>query len=129
MIYGIGTDIVQIKRMADALERSPRFAQKILGTEEFLEFAHRQSLSGLRGLQYLSNRFAAKEAFSKALRLGMRPPIEWHTLQILNDAQGAPEIVLGGALAAYMQQQQLKASVSLSDESDYAVAFVVIEKI
>lgn len=128
MIYGIGTDIVQIKRIEETLVRTPRFAEKILGADELIEYQQRQnSISALRGLQYLSNRFAAKEAFGKAMRIGMRAPISWHTLQIMNDSNGAPMIVTSGDLALHMQQNQLQVNVSISDESDYAIAFVVIE--
>lgn len=129
MIYGIGTDIVQTKRIAETLARAgERFAGKILGTEELKEYQQRRDHVESRGLHYLCNRFAAKEAFSKALGLGMREPVTWHALQILNNPNGAPQIVTSGALAEYMNSNQLTVKVSLSDEVDYSLAFVVVEK-
>ena len=130
MIIGIGTDIVQISRIAATLTRTEdRFAQKILGADELREYQQRQQNNSIRGLHYLCNRFAAKEAFSKALGSGMRAPMAWHSIQILNDEQGAPKVVTSGALAEYMRDKKLKPNVSLSDEEDYSVAFVLIEQI
>lgn len=129
MIYGIGTDIVQTNRIEATLARAgERFAKKVLGVDELKEYQQRRAHVELRGLHYLCNRFAAKEAFSKALGLGMREPISWHALQILNDEHGRPYIVTSGALAEYMKSNQLTAQVSLSDEVDYSLAFVVVEK-
>ncbi|PRC92612.1 holo-ACP synthase [Solimicrobium silvestre] len=129
MVYGIGTDIVQISRIVATLARTgERFAEKILGAEEFLEYQQRHANVGVHGLHYLCNRYAAKEAFSKALGLGMRAPLSWHTIQILNDSNGAPYIVTSGDLAEHMQSMQLTAKISLSDEVDYSLAFVLIEK-
>ncbi|MCD6025666.1 MAG: holo-ACP synthase [Solimicrobium sp.] len=129
MIYGIGTDIVQTNRIATTLARiGERFAEKILGAEELKEYQHRRINIEARGLHYLCNRFAAKEAFSKALGIGMREPMSWHSIQILNDHNGLPGIMTNGALAAYMHSKQLTAKVSLSDETDYSLAFVLIEK-
>lgn len=130
MIIGIGTDIVKISRIAATLARTDdRFAQKILGADELREFQQRQQNNSTRGLHYVCNRFAAKEAFSKALGIGMRAPMAWHNIQILNDEQGAPKIVTSGALAEYMRAKKLKSNVSLSDEEDYSVAFVLIEQV
>ena len=128
MIFGIGTDIVQIERIAAILTRTEdRFAEKILGPDELVEFAQRREKGAERAVHYLCNRFAAKEAFSKALGLGMRAPMTWHDIQILNDEQGAPRVVTTGELGSYMVTKKLVSRVSLSDEKDYSVAFVVIE--
>ena len=75
-----------------------------------------------------AKRFAAKEAFSKALGTGFRPPMSWHGLQVMNDEQGKPVAVAGGELRDYLEAHQLQAHISLSDEADYAVAFVILEK-
>jgi len=129
VIYGIGTDIVQTKRIAETLARAgERFAEKILGAEEHKEYQQRRAHVELRGLHYLCNRFAAKEAFSKALGLGMRELVSWHALQVVNDLNGAPQIVTNGALAEFMKNNQLTVKVSLSDEVDYSLAFVIVEK-
>lgn len=125
-IYGIGTDIVQISRVAAALERNERFAEKILGPEELIKFHARRAKNDVRGLRFLATRFSAKEAFSKAIGLGMRMPMTWRAAQMLNDPSGKPVIVCSGALKQFMDQNQLTAQVTISDEADYGVAFVIV---
>ncbi|MFZ6641546.1 holo-ACP synthase [Undibacterium sp. TC4M20W] len=128
MIYGIGTDIVQISRMQEAIARNgERFAEKILGPEELVFYRERKTLVEARGLRYLATRFAAKEAFSKAVGMGMRDPMNWHAMQTLNNGQGQPQVQVNGNMLAWMQERNLKASISVSDETDYAIAFVIIE--
>ena len=129
MIYGIGTDILQISRVQAALARhGERFAEKILGPEELAKYRFRNAKVEARGLRFLATRFAAKEAFSKALGLGMRMPMTWRAMQVLNDASGKPVPVTSGKLAEYMAEHGLTAQVTLTDEADYAVAFVIVEK-
>jgi holo-[acyl-carrier protein] synthase len=129
MIFGIGTDIVRMERIESALARhGERFMEKILGTEEQSVYRHRKVLSPARGLRFLATRFAAKEAFSKALGSGMRVPMCWHAVQILNDASGRPIPVIAGDLQNFMLENTLHAQVSITDELDYAVAFVILEK-
>lgn len=129
MIYGIGTDIIQISRIEAALERNgDRFAEKILGPEELDKYHRRKSKVEARGIRFLATRFAAKEAFSKAIGLGMRMPMTWRTMQILNAVSGKPVAVTSGALKEFMEQNGLIAQVSITDEADYAVAFVIVEK-
>ncbi len=126
MMYGIGTDIVQIARIAQALARNARFAEKILGPEELVIFHARRSANAVRGVRYLATRFSAKEAFSKAIGLGLRAPMNWRSAQLLNAASGKPELCYSGALAQFMQANRLQAQVSISDEAEYGVAFVVV---
>jgi holo-[acyl-carrier protein] synthase len=127
VIYGIGTDIVQISRVEAALARSgERFAEKILGPQELEKYRARKARSEVRGLRFLATRFSAKEAFSKAIGLGMRMPMTWRSAQMLNDPSGKPVIVCSGALDEFMRQNRLTAQVSISDEADYGVAFVVV---
>jgi holo-[acyl-carrier protein] synthase len=129
MIYGIGTDIVQISRVEAALRRSgPRFAEKILGPEELAKYHARTAKHAVRGLRFLATRFSAKEAFSKAIGLGMRMPMTWRSAQMLNAPGGKPMIVCSGALEEFMRANGLSAQVSISDEADYAVAFVIVTK-
>jgi holo-[acyl-carrier protein] synthase len=129
MIYGIGTDIVQIARLQAALARSgERFAAKILGPDELEIFRARRAAVEARGLRYLATRFAAKEAFSKAIGLGLRMPMTWHSAQILNAPGGQPMLVASGALLDFMQLHGLRTQLSVSDEADYAVAFVIVEQ-
>jgi holo-[acyl-carrier protein] synthase len=126
MIYGIGTDIVQISRVEAALARNERFAEKILGPEELEKFHARRAKNAARGLRFLATRFSAKEAFSKALGLGMRMPMTWRSAQVLNAASGKPAIVCSGALEQFMRDNRLSAQVTISDEADYGVAFVIV---
>ena len=129
MIYGIGTDIVQISRVEAALARSgPRFAEKILGPQELEKYHARRARSEVRGLRFLATRFSAKEAFSKAIGMGMRMPMTWRSAQMLNDPSGKPTIVCSGALLEFMQQNKLSAQVTISDEADYGVAFVIVTR-
>lgn len=129
MIYGIGTDIIQISRIEAALARNgDRFAEKILGPEEFDKYRRRKAKVEARGIRFLATRFAAKEAFSKAIGLGMRMPMTWRAMQTLNAASGKPVAVASGALKEFMEQNGLTAQVSITDETDYAVAFVIVEK-
>ncbi len=129
MIYGIGTDIVQISRVEAALARNgERFAEKILGPQELEKYHARRARSEVRGLRFLATRFSAKEAFSKAIGLGMRMPMTWRSAQMLNDPSGKTLIVCSGALAEFMQQNQLSAQVTISDEADYGVAFVIVTR-
>jgi len=127
MIYGIGTDIVQISRVEAALARNgERFAEKILGPEELVKYRARKARSEVRGMRFLATRFSAKEAFSKAIGLGMRMPMTWRSAQMLNAPSGKPVIVCSGALEEFMRQNKLSAQVSISDEADYGVAFVIV---
>jgi len=127
MIYGIGTDIVQIGRIEAALARSgERFAEKILGPEELVTFRARRERNAIRGMRYLATRFAAKEAFSKAVGLGLRMPMTWRSAQMLNAPSGKPQMACSGALDEFMRQNRLSAQVTISDEADYGVAFVIV---
>ncbi len=129
MIYGIGTDIIRIDRVAAALARNgERFAEKILGPEELEKFRRRSAKVEARGIRFLATRFAAKEAFSKAIGLGMRMPMTWRALQTLNAPSGKPIAVAAGALREFMESNGLSAQISITDEADYAVAFVIVEK-
>ena len=129
MIYGIGTDICDIRRIAAALERrGERFAQRVLGPHEIEVFHVRHAKFQSRGQSYLATRFAAKEAFSKAVGLGMRLPMNWRDCEVINAPSGQPQISLHGALAEWFDSRGLVAHVSVSDESDIATAFVIVER-
>ena len=129
MIYGIGTDICDITRIAAALERrGERFAQKVLGPHEIEVFRTRRAKVEARGVAYLATRFSAKEAFSKAIGLGLRIPMTWRDCEVVKAASGKPQIRLHGALKDWFEQRGLAAHVSVSDESSYACAFVVVEQ-
>lgn len=130
MIFGIGTDLCDIRRIEATLaRRGDRFAEKVLGTRELAVFRARRERTEARGLRYLATRFSAKEAFSKAVGLGIRMPMTWRACEIVNAASGKPEIALNGALAAWFAERRLVAHVTVTDESDYAAAFVVVESL
>jgi len=130
MIYGIGTDLCDIRRIAASLaRRGDRFAEKVLGPNEIQVFRARRARVEARGLSYLATRFSAKEAFSKAIGLGMHMPMTWRACEILNAPSGKPEIRLHGVLADWFAERGLKAHVTVTDEQDYASSFVVVEAI
>ena len=129
MIHGIGTDLCDIRRLRATLaRRGERFAEKVLGPDELAVFRARRARAEARGLSYLATRFSAKEAFSKAIGMGMRMPMTWRACEILNLPSGAPVIRLHGALAEWFDARGLQAHVTLTDETDYAASFVVVEK-
>lgn len=128
MIYGIGTDVCDVRRVAAALaRRGERFAERVLGPREIEVFRQRRARAETRGIAYLATRFAAKEAFSKAIGLGMHAPMSWRDCEILNAPGGRPQVALRGALAGWFAARALTAHVSVSDESEVATAFVVVE--
>jgi holo-[acyl-carrier protein] synthase len=128
MIYGIGSDLCDVRRIAATLaRRGDRFAEKVLGPQEIDVFRARRARVQARGIGYLATRFSAKEAFSKAIGLGMRMPMNWRDCEVLNAPGGKPGIHLHGELAAWFDSRGLVAHVSVTDESDYAAAFVVVE--
>ena len=130
MIYGIGTDICDVRRIAASVERhGERFARKILAEGEFATWQARSARWPERGLRYLATRFSAKEAFSKAVGLGMRRPMTWRLCEIAKLPSGQPVIVLHGVLKEWFEARGLSAHVSVTDESDYAASFVVVEKL
>ena len=128
MIFGVGTDICDVRRIAATLaRRGERFAERVLGPREIEVFRERHAKVPARGISYLATRFSAKEAFSKAVGMGMRSPMTWRACEIVNAPGGKPLIRLHGALADWFAERHLQAQVSLSDETDYAVSFVIIE--
>jgi holo-[acyl-carrier protein] synthase len=130
VIYGIGTDLCDVRRIEATLQRrGERFAGKVLGPHELEVFHARLAAVPARGVRYLATRFSAKEAFSKAIGLGLRIPMTWRACEVVKARSGKPEIALHGELAQWFAQRRLRAHVSLTDESDYAAAFVVVETV
>lgn len=130
MIYGIGTDICDVRRIRESLERhGDRFAKRVLSEAEFATWKARSARWPERGVRYLATRFSAKEAFSKAIGLGMRMPMSWRLCEVSTLASGKPTLVLHGGLKDWFQAQGLSAHVSVTDETDYAASFCVVEKI
>ena len=125
MISGIGTDLCRISRIEKSLERfGERFARKILSDDELARFrTHRSPVA------FLAKRFAAQEAFSKAIGTGMRYPMHWRNVAVGNERSGKPTILCLGALAPLVRERGITAiHVSLTDEPDFALAFVILEK-
>ena len=124
MIFGVGTDVVEIGRIEAALKRhGERFARRILCESELARFrSHRLPAN------YLAKRFAAKEAFAKALGTGVRPPATLQAVMVGHDGAGRPVYAYDARLAAYLAEHGLSAHLSLSDENDYVVAFALIER-
>ena len=130
MIFGLGTDLCDVRRIEAALgRRGQRFAEKVLGPKEIEVYRARTLKVPLRGLRFLATRFAAKEAFSKAIGLGLHSPMTWRRCEILNASSGKPEIVLHEDLATWFAERRLRAHVTMTDEGHYALAFVVVETI
>ncbi len=128
MIYGIGTDLCDVRRIQATLERrGDRFAERVLGTAELQVFHARSERTPARGVRFLATRFSAKESFSKAIGLGIRSPMTWRACEILNEPSGKPIIVLSGALAEWFDARGLVAHVTVTDETDFAASFVVVE--
>lgn len=124
MIHGIGTDIVRVVRVAESLERhGARFAERILALAERDAFATSRDPA-----RFLAKRFAAKEAFGKALGTGVAVPATLHALTVTHDERGKPLFDFAETLQHYMAERGLHAHLSLSDESEYVVAFTVIER-
>jgi holo-[acyl-carrier protein] synthase len=124
MIFGLGTDVVEIHRVEAALQRwGERFARKILVDFELKRFsAHRLPAN------YLAKRFAAKEAFAKALGTGIRSPASWHGMWVVNLPSGKPVMEFAPSLQDLLKKKQISAThLSLSDEKGIAFATVILE--
>ena len=124
MILSIGTDIVEVYRMRDTLARTPRFAERVFTTRE----RNYCDSKGAAAAQSFAGRFAAKEAFLKALKTGWRGKITWHDVEIVNDENGAPSFEIKGEarnILASLGADQVH--LSISHTSEHAVAQVIFE--
>lgn len=124
MIYGIGTDIVEVERIEASLTQfGDAFAKHILADSELADYEN----SHIKA-RFLAKRFAAKEAFSKALGTGIRGDVNFRNIAVTHDALGRPLLHLAEKLQAFLNQNHIRAShISISDEKNLAVAFVVLE--
>ena len=128
MIYGIGVDLIEIPRIEAAYARfGERVARRILTDRELERYHARRARSDVRGIAFLATRFAAKEAISKALGLGMRSPMTWRAVEVVNDPSGRPLAFESGELRAYMQRRRLRLHISLTDERSMATAYAIAE--
>lgn len=124
MIYGVGQDLVEIARIERALTRfGERFARRILCEPELARFhSHRQPAA------FLAKRFAAKEAFTKALGTGIHAPANWHGVWVVNLRSGKPQLEFSPALQNLLEQRRIRrAHLSLTDERALAGATVILE--
>ena len=124
MIYGVGTDVVEIGRIQKALERwGERFAERVLCDPELRRFRHHRQPAA-----YLAKRFAAKEAFTKALGTGIKAPANWHGVWVANLPSGKPQLEFSKDLQRLLSDRGIsRAHVSLSDERGVAMATVILE--
>ena len=124
MIFGIGTDIVNVQRMSDSLVRhGDRFARRILSTAEYEEFTSQHNQAA-----FLAKRFAAKEAAVKAMGTGFRHGISLTHISVRHDRLGKPVLAFTDAAKKIMQENKVSASyLSIADEKDFALAYVVLE--
>lgn len=124
MIYGIGTDIVEVARIeASITQFGDDFAKRILADSEFS--AYEKSAIKPR---FLAKRFAAKEAFSKALGTGLRAPATFQNIAVSHDELGKPILILAAELRAFLNTKNItQTHISISDEKNLAAAFVVLE--
>lgn len=124
MIYGVGTDLIEIPRVERALVRfGARFAERILCEPELRRFR-----GHARPAAYLAKRFAAKEAFTKALGTGIRAPANWHGVWVSNLRSGKPQLEYSAALAALLERRGVRRShLTLTDERGMASATVILE--
>ena len=128
MIYGIGTDLCDVRRIRASLERhGDRLAEKVLHANELAIWRARSQRWPDRGVRYLATRFSAKEAFSKAIGLGMRMPMTWRLCEIAKLPSGQPVVVLHGPLKEWFDARGLRAHITVTDESDHAASFCVVE--
>ena len=124
MIFGIGTDVVEVSRIKDSIaEFGDVFARRILAESELESYQQSQIKA-----RFLAKRFAAKEAFSKALGTGLRAPATLQNIAVTHDALGKPMLVLAPPLQALLDEKHISHThLSISDEKNLAAAFVVLE--
>ncbi len=124
MIFGIGTDIVEVARIEESIAQfGDDFARRILAQREFASYLESQIKP-----RFLAKRFAAKEAFSKALGTGLRAPATFQNIAVSHDDLGKPVLLLASELQQFLNSKNItKTHISISDEKNLAAAFVVLE--
>jgi holo-[acyl-carrier protein] synthase len=126
LIIGIGTDIASIERIAGVLDRhGRRFVNRVLTPDERQRF---DRVAARAQASHLAKRWAAKEAFSKAIGTGIHPPFTWQSITVGRDPKGKPLVVPDEAMSRHLASMGVKrAHLSLTDDAGVAVAFVVLE--
>ncbi len=125
MIYGIGTDIVAVKRIDELHARyGGKLAERLLAPDEWGDYAEAKNKE-----RFLAKRFAAKEAFSKAMGTGMRAPVTFTSISVVHDKHGKPGFDYSMELSSWLKARGIKSTLlSVSDEQEYVVAFAVAER-
>lgn len=125
MILSIGTDIVEVYRIRETIARTPRFAERVFTVRERVYCDSK----GAAAAQSYAGRFAAKEAFLKALKTGWRGKITWTDIEVINDADGVPQFEISGEARRFVDAMgAARVHLSISHTSDHAVAQVILEK-
>jgi holo-[acyl-carrier protein] synthase len=126
LIVGIGADVASIERIRGVLERhGERFLKRVLTPEERARY---ERVNPRARPGHLAKRWAAKEAFSKAIGTGIHPPFTWHSIAVSREPSGAPGLVPSADMARHLRGLGVKRShLSLTDDAGVAVAFVVLE--
>ncbi len=122
MIVGIGTDIIEIDRVEKAVDRNPKFLEKMF-TDREIEFLKSRNLKG----ETIAGSFAVKEAVSKALGTGIRG-FAFNDIEVLRDSLGKPEVILSDKVTNHLNLKEINIHASISHNLDTAIAFVVIEE-
>lgn len=126
MIVSIGIDIVEVYRIRETLARTPRFRERVFtpGEQAYCD------AKGVAADQSYAARFAAKEAFLKALKTGWRGKITWHDIEVVSDADGVPDLIIKGEAAEILKKRGAnRVHISISHTVDHALAQVLLEKI
>ncbi|HIE90530.1 MAG: holo-ACP synthase [Methylophilaceae bacterium] len=128
MIYGIGTDIVEVGRIESSIEKFGNdFAERILAESEMPRYLEANAEGRIKA-RFLAKRFAAKEAFSKALGTGLREPATFQNIAVSHDDLGKPILVLARELQGLLAEKGINnMHITISDEKNLAAAFVVLE--
>lgn len=116
MIIGIGLDLIELHRIKKLIERQERFPQRILTEGECMKY---EQLSNKRKVEFLAGRFAAKEAYAKALGTGIGKHLNFHDIEIETNEQGKP----------FIHSKDMRCHLSITHTNEYAAAQVIIEKI
>lgn len=125
MIISTGIDIVEVYRIAETMTRTPRFTERVFTPAE-REYC---DAKGAAAAQSYAGRFAAKEAFLKAIKTGWRGKITWHDIEILNDSNGVPSLNVNGEASKILADRGAKkAHLSISHTAEHAVAHVILER-
>jgi holo-[acyl-carrier protein] synthase len=125
MILSIGTDIVEVYRIRETIARTPRFAERVFTTRE-RDYCERK---GAAAAQSYAGRFAAKEAFLKALKTGWRGKITWTDIEVVNDTDGVPQFEINGEARRLLDELGAgSVHLSISHTAEHAVAQVIFEK-